>query len=78
MTGGTLRRLGGFAPGLVTLLGYDRGNLRFDIVAGLSVAAVALPVGIAYAEIARVPAWSASTRRFSLCSPMRCSAPRVS
>ena len=56
MTGGTLRRLGGFAPGLVALLGYDRGNLRFDIVAGLSVAAVALPVGIAYAEIARVPA----------------------
>ena len=35
MTGGTLRRLGGFAPGLVTLLGYDRSNLRFDIVAGL-------------------------------------------
>ncbi|MGE5779684.1 MAG: SulP family inorganic anion transporter, partial [Hyphomicrobiales bacterium] len=39
----------------MTLLGYDRGNLRFDIVAGLSVA-VALPVGIAYSEIARVPA----------------------
>ena len=56
MTVGALRRLGGFAPGLVALLGYDRGNLRFDIVAGLSVAAVALPVGIAYAEIARVPA----------------------
>jgi MFS superfamily sulfate permease-like transporter len=56
MTVGALRRLGGFAPGLAALRGYDRGNLRFDIVAGLSVAAVALPVGIAYAEIARVPA----------------------
>jgi high affinity sulfate transporter 1 len=56
MTGGTIRRLRRFAPGLATLLGYDRCNLPFDVVAGLSVAAVALPVGIAYAEIARVPA----------------------
>src|SRR5512144_1720251 len=49
-------RLGRFAPGLAALLGYDRRDLRHDIVAGLSVAAVALPVGIAYAEIAHVPA----------------------
>lgn len=47
--------LGRVAPGLAALLAYDRANLRFDIAAGLSVAAVALPVGIAYAELARVP-----------------------
>jgi high affinity sulfate transporter 1 len=40
----------------MALVRYEKSNLRFDIVAGLSVAAVALPVGIAYAEIARVPA----------------------
>lgn len=51
-----LRRISRFAPGLKTLLSYDKGNFRYDLVAGLSVAAVALPVGIAYAEIARVPA----------------------
>lgn len=48
-------KLGQVAPGLAVLLGYRRKDLRFDIVAGLSVAAVALPIGIAYAEIARVP-----------------------
>lgn len=45
-----------FAPGLASLLGYRRTDLRFDAVAGLSVAAVALPVGLAYSEIAQVPA----------------------
>jgi len=44
-----------FAPGLVTLLNYKRQWFRSDFAAGLSVAAVALPVGIAYAELARVP-----------------------
>jgi high affinity sulfate transporter 1 len=48
--------LGRFVPGLAALLRYRRLDLRHDVVAGLSVAAVALPVGIAYAEIARVPA----------------------
>ena len=47
-----LRRV---APGLDTIIHYRRENFRFDVVAGLSVAAVALPVGIAYAEIAGVP-----------------------
>ncbi len=56
MTGGTSSRLSRFAPGLAALLAYRKADLRFDVVAGLSVAAVALPVGIAYAEIARVPA----------------------
>ena len=44
-----------FAPGLASLLNYDRSWFRSDFAAGLSVAAVALPVGIAYAELARVP-----------------------
>ena len=44
-----------FIPGLTIFLQYQRGNFRFDIIAGLSVAAVAMPVGIAYAEIAGVP-----------------------
>src|SRR5262245_9289348 len=51
-----LAKIGRFAPGLKALLAYDKSNLRPDVVAGLSVAAVALPVGIAYADIARVPA----------------------
>ncbi|MEJ2007531.1 MAG: SulP family inorganic anion transporter [Acidobacteriota bacterium] len=51
-----LSKLDRVAPGLAALRAYEKSNLRFDIVAGLSVAAVALPVGIAYSEIARVPA----------------------
>ncbi len=50
---GALYRL---APGLKTLAEYRPAWLSADIAAGLSVAAVALPVGIAYAELARVPA----------------------
>jgi MFS superfamily sulfate permease-like transporter len=42
----------GFAPGLPALLGYRRGDLAHDLIAGLSVAAVALPVGVAYAQLA--------------------------
>jgi len=44
------------APGLDALLKYDRSWLLNDLGAGLSVAAIALPVGIAYAELAGVPA----------------------
>lgn len=40
------------APGLAKLLNYQRGDLSHDILAGLSVAAVALPVGVAYAQLA--------------------------
>jgi MFS superfamily sulfate permease-like transporter len=56
MTAAMSERLARFAPGLAAFLAYDRRDLRPDIVAGLSVAAVALPVGIAYADITRVPA----------------------
>jgi high affinity sulfate transporter 1 len=48
----TRERWARFAPGLATLLGYRRGDLRHDVTAGLSVAAVAVPVGVAYAELA--------------------------
>lgn len=40
------------APGLMKLLNYDKGDLPHDLFAGLSVAAVALPVGVAYAQLA--------------------------
>jgi high affinity sulfate transporter 1 len=49
----------GFArlvPGLAALHQYDRRWLRDDLLAGLSVAAIALPVGIAYSDLAGVPA----------------------
>lgn len=40
------------APGIGTLRNYQRADLRYDLAAGISVAAVALPVGVAYAELA--------------------------
>jgi MFS superfamily sulfate permease-like transporter len=43
-------------PGLALLLAYDRRWFGRDLAAGMSVAAVALPVGIAYASLAGVPA----------------------
>ena len=39
------------APGLANLLEYRRKWLRHDAVAGVSVAAVALPTAIAYAQL---------------------------
>lgn len=44
--------LGRFAPGLPKLLAYRRADFPHDLMAGLSVAAVALPVGVAYAQLA--------------------------
>src|SRR6266550_1905557 len=44
--------LGRIAPGLTSLLKYQRLDLPWDLRAGLSVAAVALPVGVAYAQLA--------------------------
>ena len=49
-------RLTRLAPGLAALLRYDRRWLPKDVLSGLSVAAIALPVGLAYAELAGVPA----------------------
>jgi high affinity sulfate transporter 1 len=45
-------RLARFAPGLPALLHYRLADLPHDLIAGLSVAAVALPVGVAYAQLA--------------------------
>jgi MFS superfamily sulfate permease-like transporter len=44
-----------FAPGLAELLQYKLADAPTDIMAGLAVTAVALPVGIAYAELAGFP-----------------------
>lgn len=41
-----------FAPGLVRLREYRTEDFGHDLFAGLSVASVALPVGVAYAELA--------------------------
>ena len=49
---GWVQRLSRIAPGLPELLNYKRDDLPADLVAGLSVAAVALPVGVAYAQLA--------------------------
>ena len=42
-------------PGLCTLLEYERAWLRHDLVAGMVLTAVLVPVGIAYAVAAGVP-----------------------
>jgi high affinity sulfate transporter 1 len=47
-----LARLTRVAPGLPALVRYRRGDFPHDLLAGLSVAAVALPVGVAYAQLA--------------------------
>lgn len=50
-----LRRVERLAPGIRVARTYRREWLRSDLAAGLSVAAVALPVGIAYAQLAGFP-----------------------
>jgi len=49
---GWKHRLAFVAPGLSKLFSYNRADLPSDLIAGLSVASVALPVGVAYAELA--------------------------
>lgn len=44
--------IGRIAPGLQDLMRYQRADLPKDLAAGLAVAAVALPVGVAYAQLA--------------------------
>jgi high affinity sulfate transporter 1 len=48
-------RLARFAPGLPALAHYQGKDLPHDLMAGVSVAAVALPVGVAYAQLAGFP-----------------------
>ena len=51
--GSAIRRLTSAAPGIETLLHYQFAkDFRHDLVAGISVAAVALPVAVAYAQLA--------------------------
>jgi sulfate permease, SulP family len=49
-------RRSAFAPNLSTLLHYQRGWLRGDVVAGITVAAYLVPQVMAYAEVAGLPA----------------------
>jgi high affinity sulfate transporter 1 len=48
-------KLSRIAPGLAMLGAYRMEWLRYDVAAGLSVAAVALPIAIAYAQLAGFP-----------------------
>src|SRR5262249_19776787 len=51
--GSAIRRLTSAAPGVETLLHYQFAeDFRHDLIAGISVAAVALPVAVAYAHLA--------------------------
>jgi high affinity sulfate transporter 1 len=50
-----MSRLARFTPGLAELLHYKLANAPADIRAGLAVSTVAVPVGIAYAELAGFP-----------------------
>ena len=52
-------RLGGFSqwvPGIGRLRTYERQWLTFDIAAGLALGAILVPKGLAYAELAGMPA----------------------
>ena len=49
------RAAGRARPILSWLPGYQRGWLRFDIIAGLTVCAILVPEGMAYAELAGMP-----------------------
>ncbi len=55
MTDGAVPRWARFAPGVHTLLHYDRSWLRGDVLAGVTVAAYLIPQVMAYAEIAGLP-----------------------
>jgi high affinity sulfate transporter 1 len=44
-----------FVPGLRALRAYEKSWLRDDVLAGVSVAAIAVPIAIAYSHLAGVP-----------------------
>ena len=50
-------------------LNYDRTLARRDLIAGLTVAAIALPQGMAYAT---APQWTCSPMRFFQKLALRC------
>ena len=45
-----------WVPGVGSLRQYERGWLRSDLVAGIVLAAILVPQGMAYAELAGLPA----------------------
>ncbi len=45
----------GYVPGLASLRAYERRWLRSDLVAGIVLAAILVPQGMAYAELAGLP-----------------------
>lgn len=51
-----IRLLEGWAPGLITLQHYQRAWLLRDLVAGLALTAILVPVGMGYAEASGLPA----------------------
>jgi high affinity sulfate transporter 1 len=55
-TGKWVTELGRFAPGLAAVGTYQRRWLRNDVVAGVVLAAILVPQGMAYAELAGLPA----------------------
>src|SRR5690242_21760612 len=52
---GRLARLSRFVPGITAARGYQRSWLRPDLVAGLVLATLLVPQGMAYAELAGLP-----------------------
>ena len=48
-------RVGRWVPGIGLVRGYQRQWLRFDLVAGVVLAAILVPQGMAYAELAGLP-----------------------
>ena len=51
-----IRLLPGWAPGLTTLLHYQKAWLLPDLMAGLALTAILVPVGMGYAEASGLPA----------------------
>ena len=45
-----------WVPGIGVMRGYKRSWLRFDLIAGVVLAAILVPQGMAYAELAGAPA----------------------
>ena len=52
---GRLAAVEGYMPGVASLRTYERRWLRSDVVAGIVLAAILVPQGMAYAELAGVP-----------------------
>ena len=52
---GVWRRVERFVPGVGVARHYERPWLRFDLVAGLVLAAILVPQGMAYAQLAGLP-----------------------